>query len=447
MNLRTNGEVSQNLQSSLTGAKYVLRCTLCGAEYAPDPFRLQCDEDHEPSLLRAIYPTKRLEVKKNLPGLFQFIDWLPVEHHLNVGGKPITYESKHLAQYLGLTHLFISFNGYWAERNARLLTCSFKELEAPSVLARIPKSHQRTLVIASAGNTGRAFANVCSEAQMPLCLVIPAQNLSAIWSKNGFHSSICLIVVSDGGDYSDAIVLGQMISQLEGFFPEGGAANVARRDGMGLTVLDAALTIGRIPDHYFQAVGSGTGGISAWEANLRLLEDGRFGTQRMKLHLAQNLPFTPMVDAWKARSRILPFIQETAAKEQIREVSAQVLTNRQPAYSLAGGLYEALIDTDGEMYSVTNQESEQARMLFEELEGIDISPASGIATASLFQAVNAGNIDRQDCILLNITSGGFKRMQQDYALHYLEPDMVFSPQEIQPDTVTARMEKYLTFSS
>jgi len=54
----------------------------------------------------------------------------------------------------------------------------------------------------------------------------------------------------------------------------GGARNIARRDGMGTTVLSAADCIGRIPDVYFQAVGSGTGAIAAHEANERLLEDG-----------------------------------------------------------------------------------------------------------------------------------------------------------------------------
>ncbi|GAB4241817.1 MAG: cysteate synthase [Elainellaceae cyanobacterium] len=439
MNLKTNFPLLQNFQRPLSAPKYTLRCALCGADYQPDPFRLHCDREHEPSLLRAIYRNKRLDVNKNLPGLFQFIDWLPTEQHLEGVGKPVTYESHYLAKYLGLKHLFISFNGYWPERGANLLTCSFKELEAPLVLSRIPEHHPQTLVIASAGNTGRAFANVCSQEQRPLYLVVPEQNQSAIWSHGSFHPLVKLIVVSGGGDYTDAIALGRFISQMSQFFPEGGAANVARRDGMGLTVLDAAVTLGRIPDHYFQAIGSGTGGIAAWEANLRLLEDGRFGTQRMRLHLAQNSPFTPIVDAWKARSHHLPAIAEELARQQIESVSAKVLTNRQPAYSIAGGLYEALIETNGELYPVTNAESERARILFEELEGIDIGPAAGVATAALMQAVKVGNIPQQDYILLNITSGGFKRMQQDYSLQTLEPSFVFSPQEITPAVVAERM--------
>ncbi len=428
--------------------KYILRCTLCGREYAPDPFRLCCDKEHKPSLLRTVYSNKKLEVKQTLPGVFRFIDWLPVERYLDVEGKPITYQSEYLAHHLGLDNLFISFNGYWSERNARLFTCSFKELEAFSILARVPNNNQKTLVVASAGNTGRAFANICSKLQIPFCLVIPEQNLSAIWSKDSFHSCVHFIAVNGNGDYFDAIRLGKIISQLDGFFPEGGAVNVARRDGMGLTVVDAAVTIGQIPDHYFQAVGSGTGGISAWEANLRFLADGGFESKKMKLHLSQNIPFTPMTDAWKTGNREINYLSEIEAKERINQVSAKVLTNRQPAYSLAGGLYEALVDTDGEMYGVTNKESEKARVLFEELEGIDISPAAGVATGALIQAVEAGTIGKKESILLNITSGGYKRMCQDYALNYLKPDLVFTPQEIKPDLVkeimNSRGDKPLT---
>ncbi|NEN99700.1 MAG: cysteate synthase, partial [Moorea sp. SIO3I7] len=66
--------------------KYILRCTLCGKEYEPDPFRLCCDDKHEPSLLRAVYANEKLEVKENLPGLFRYIDWLPVDRYLEADG-------------------------------------------------------------------------------------------------------------------------------------------------------------------------------------------------------------------------------------------------------------------------------------------------------------------------------------------------------------------------
>ncbi|MEB3359776.1 MAG: cysteate synthase [Synechococcales bacterium] len=437
--------ISDRLNQGCDRPSYTLRCTHCGTTYAADPFRLHCEVSHSPALLRAVYPNPRLEIKPHLPGIFRYVDWLPVDQALMTTGKPITYASQGLAAHLGLDHLYISFNGYWPERHAQMLTGSFKELEADAVLARIPADHRRTLVIASAGNTGRAFAHRCAAFNRPLCLVVPAQSLDAIWLPQeleaAFKSTVRLIAVE--GDYSDAIALAQIISQMEGYFPEGGVANVARRDGMGLTVLDAAVTIGRIPDHYIQAVGSGSGGIAAWEAAIRLRADGQFGSHTMKLHLAQNLPFTPLVNAWKAASPVLLPLEENTARQQIQQVSAQVLTNRHPAYSLTGGVYDALWDTQGEMYAIRNREATSARWLFEQLEGIDISAAAGVATAALIRAVTAGAVNPQDCILLNITSGGLQRLQREQSVCLPTPDWVIQPDELSPDQV-ARIWHSLT---
>ena len=169
-----------------------------------------------------------------------------------------------------------------------------------------------------------------------------------------------------------------------------------------------------MPDHYFQAVGSGTGGISAWEASLRLRTDGRFGARLPKLQLAQNLPFAPMYKAWKARRReIIPELDMKDAKKQIEETYASVLTNRAPPYSGIGGLYDALSDTNGIMYGITKEEAFKAKNLFEELEGIDILPPSAVGAASLLKAVEAGNVEKEDYILLNIAGGGFERLKKD----------------------------------
>ncbi len=175
---------------------------------------------------------------------------------------------------------------------------------------------------------------------------------------------------------------------MPGMVPENGARNVARRDGMGTVMLDAAVTLGKMPDHYFQAVGSGTCGISAWETLLRWRADGRFGQKRSKLQLAQNLPFVPLYNAWQAKRReIIPEIDMKDAKKLIEETYASVLTNRNSPYGIKGGLYDALVDTDGVMYAITRKEALEAKALFKSLERIDLLPPSAVAIASLLKAV------------------------------------------------------------
>ena len=47
------------------------------------------------------------------------------------------------------------------------------------------------------------------------------------------------LIVIKNGDYTDAIKMGDLISSLDEniYFPEGGAKNPARRDGMGISLL------------------------------------------------------------------------------------------------------------------------------------------------------------------------------------------------------------------
>lgn len=393
--------------------KFKLKCLKCGKECGQQ-YRLACENDD--SLLRADYYEKRLELR-NQPGIGRFHSWLPIQEELTTDAGPITYKSEALARELGLSNLYIGFSGYWPERGAFIKTCSFKELEAYPTMQLLKESGGKAIVLASAGNTGRAFAHVSALTGTDVYIVVPDSGVSQLWLPEEPTESIHLIGMSPGNDYTDAINLAGRVAKLPGMIPEGGARNVARRDGMGTVMLDAAVTIGKMPDHYFQAVGSGTGGISAWEASLRLRDDGRFGQKLPKLQLAQNLPFVPMYSAWQARRReIIPELDMKDAKKQVEETYATVLTNRAPPYGVTGGLYDALVDTEGIMYAITREEALEAKALFESLEGIDILPPSAVAAASLLKAVEAGNVGRDEAILLNIAGGGYKRLKEDFTL-------------------------------
>jgi cysteate synthase len=305
-------------------------------------------------------------------------------------------------------------------------TCSFKETEAYSVCARIDENEDRVLVVASAGNTARAFARVCSDNNIKLLLAVPSDNLDALWFTEPLNDCVKLIACDKGGDYFDAINLSNMALKSSKFYAEGGAKNIARRDGMATTVMSAVTTIGRIPDYYFQAVGSGTGAIAAWEANMRLIEDGRYGDNLMRLIVSQNAPFVPMFDAWRADSReMLPYDAQKARRDA-ELIGAKVLSNRRPPYGIAGGLYDALKATNGDVVVATNAQSTRACKLFKELEGVDIHPAAGVALASLVKMVDSGAVDKDACIMLNITGAGEEAMKMGRELWYLQPSKTFS---------------------
>ncbi len=404
---------------------YTLRCLQCNRTYEDSSagFLLECAEKHEPALLRAEYFRNRIAFHDENPGLFRYSDWLPVRRILKGAQGPIVYRSEALSRYLRLDNLSIAFNGYWPERDAFFETASFKELEAYAVCARVPAGERRTMVVSSAGNTGMAFLKVCSENEIPALVLVPEKALPNLWLAAEKHPCVILAALAGDVDYFDAIEVAQRIGALEDFYPEGGAANVARRDGMGTVLLSSAELFGRIPDHYVQAVGSGTGGIAAWEMGLRLLADGRFGSGGLKLHFVQNAPFTIMTDAWERDRRELVHESEEGARDRVNQLYASVLSNRVPPYSVRGGVYDALRGSGGFMYSATEREARAAGALFERLEGIDLNPAAEVAVAGLLKARSAGRIGRKELVVLNITGGGSKRLELEGRKRALTPDI------------------------
>ena len=406
---------------------YSLVNVATGREFQDEGWTLADPQSDSPSLVRAKYETVKFTPREDLDGFYRYANWLPISRTLANSCAPVTYKSEGLAAKLGLSQLWITFSGYWPEKGVRMQTCSFKETEAYSVCGRLKEDQDRVLVVASAGNTARAFAKVCSDNNIPLLLTIPYDNIGALWFTKKLNDCVKIVASPAGSDYFDAIALSDIICKSPKFMAEGGAKNIARRDGMGTTILSAVEKIGRIPDAYFQGIGSGTGTIAVWENNLRLISDGRFGSHKMRLYPSQNDPFTIMYDSWKADSRALVPFPADKAREAAAAIDAKVLSNRKPPYSLAGGLFDAMKGATGDIYKVTNQELRKGQTIFKETEGIDIYSAAAVAVASLAKAVEDGSVSKDETIMLNITGGGEQRIRDEFEVCQAEPSLVLDP--------------------
>ena len=224
------------------------------------------------------------------------------------------------------------------------------------------------------------------------------------------------------GDYADSIDVAKKIALTLGLPFEGGVKNIAKRDGLGIVMLEAVSQIGKLPDHYVQAVGSGTGAIGAWEMAERFVKDGRFGSQLPALHLGQNLPFVPMVHAWEKSSRTL--FPQDLNPELISHITTRVLSTRYPAYSVHGGVFDALTASSGAMYGIENVDVYAGMDDFNKTEGVDIVPASGVAVGVLKTAVKKGRIKKKDTVLLNITGGGEARLRQHRKTYSVMPQFI-----------------------
>lgn len=417
---------------------YQLSCPQCGLMLADDGFLLKCPIAHDPALLTSRYASRKFNVDLRAEGLERYRCWLPGGNRPTQAAGTVTYKSERLNSILRLPNLWIAFSGYWPERDAALATATFKELEVCGVLSRLPRRDFCALVVASAGNTAAAFARGCSVNEVPCLIVVPARGMEKMRFAGKLRRCVKVVCLTGGAAYSDAIALAEHISRKSGFVSEGGVKNVGRRDGMATAMLNAVEAIGKLPDYYFQAVGSGAGAIAAHEAAKRLVEDSRFGCVLPRLMLSQNLPFTPLYDSWKQGKREFIETEPDVGRSLTDKIVASVLSNQRPPYSIVGGVFDVLNESGGEMFAVSNDQALRAMRVFEECEGIDIEPAAGVALASLTQAVDSKQINLEATVLLHITGGGAVRRASSEKLCPTSADLELSLAELGTDAALNR---------
>ena len=390
-------------------------CVTCGLKIEPKVLLSSVCPKGCSSLAKNVFDSRRINFRE-LNGIWRYYDWLPVEETTGYDGKSVTYRSEHLGKELGLKSLFVSFSGYWPEMGAHVKTCTFKEFEAVVGIQHAKENGVSPLIVASAGSAANAFAYIGSLEKFSVVLVAPSRVTDGLVAPFVDEKFVKTVVVE--GEYWDAISTAEKLHCLTGVAYDGGGRSPVRRDALATIVLEAVEKIGFIPDHYFQAVGSGTGAIAAFDMVERLRDDGRFGRLGFKLHLSQNDPFIPIVKAWKDKRREIRR-SDVEAESPLDILYAKVLSNIRPLYGMKGGLFDALQATSGETYAITNKQAEEASEAFERLEGIDIHPAAAVAVASLIDSVNQGKVGPEETIMLNISGGGLKRAEKEIGLHGL----------------------------
>ncbi|MEU0032294.1 cysteate synthase [Streptomyces sp. NPDC006335] len=399
-------------EALLNAPHHSLFCPVCAWRTTDDGLLLECPGEHERALLQVEYAVKGFAPDPALPGLFRYRDWLPIQRAFPEAGGTVVYRSTGLAGLLGLRNLWIAFNGYWPERACALETGTFKELEAFSVLARLPDDAP-TLVLSSAGNTAVAFAVLASRYGVPCVVVVPASGLGTFVLSEQPAPCVRLVALEQA-DYSDAIAFAESLSGALGGRLEGGTRNVARRAGLATVLLSAIEAMAGIPDFYFQAVGSGAGAIGVHEAARRLVDAG-VGDSPPRLMMCQNASMAPLYDAWRGnRAR-------RADTPAPLPVFAPELTNRHPPYATCGGVRDCLVDSEGDLLIADHVAAAAAGALFADVEHIDIEPAAAVAVACLRAAVADGTVSRDATVLLNITGGGRRRIAEHTVLSPAEP--------------------------
>lgn len=249
----------------------------------------------------------------------------------------------------------------------------------------------------------------CSAAKSRLDQTFPSA--APLLSAQARNDRSPLLLLLEDAYYPDVIkfVEGALENFSTDLVREGGCFNVARRDAMAVPFLRAVDAIGKLPDWYVQAVGSGTGAVAAMES-IKRIASHRGEPAATRLLLVQNAPFTPIVDAWQLRDRQLPRFEPDYVRDRVSSIRAQVLSNASPPYAVKGGVFDILAESNGVACAVDNDEIEAAQRLAErELEFVPCD-ASSAALAGLKKSIARGDVSKDDLILLHLTGGGFEEL-------------------------------------
>ncbi|MAI40124.1 MAG: cysteate synthase [Euryarchaeota archaeon] len=393
--------------------KYKLRCLQTG-DLIDDEYTLHHTDG---ALLRAEFNGPM--TIQPLKGVWKYLDWIPTSGSNEYVAGTTTYKATALGDELGMSNLWVTFHGYWPEKGAMCPTGSFKDMEAVPTIQRLHDHGCTGLICASAGNTARGFTHFCGLADMPLIVVVGKDHAHRIWTKEGHPTDAVKVVVVEDGDYYDAKTVAKGIAkELTGWQMEGSVHNVARRDGIGSLILDAAFSIGSMPENYFQGIGGGPGPIGVHEMAERLIASGQFEGPAPRQHLSQNVEHSPIHNAWQAKRDRL--IADDFPPHDV-EVYSDYLMNKGPAYAQVGGVHDILKGSNGQTYAVERSDAVAARTLFESIEGIDIMTPGAVALASLQQALASEEIKHDAVTVLNISGGGVERLKRDHATTVVEP--------------------------
>lgn len=399
--------------------KLRVRCQGCGRQFLATTHIPSCC----PGALVTSDYTQDLDTAGDRRGLWRFLSWLPVREAGPTDVGSVTYRSRGLAAALGLEELWISANGY-GSRGA-CPTGSFKDLEAAPTFQLLGELGVEGVVVASAGNTARAFAHLGSELGVPVLVIVAEKHLDRVWNPGGPFGPSVHVFGIEGGTYADASRVAAAVAPRIGWALEGGARNLARRDGIGTLLLDAVATTGRLPLHYVQAVGGGAGPIACFETALRLIATGEVEGPMPRFHLAQNATYRPVDRAWtEGRDRF-----HAADLYATGPVFADILVSASPVYADRGGLFDLLAASDGHTYPVEASAATEGLTLLDEEEGIEAHPAAGIAVAALRQAVAGGTIPRDESVLLAVTGMGEPSLIRDKGRFPAEAEMVVNATE------------------
>jgi threonine synthase len=408
------------------------KCSICGAEYAPNEVEYVCPKHGDEGVLDAIYdytaikqqidPIKLANQQSAASlNLFRYKALLPVDSEsdglpLHIGWTPL-YRAPSIEKMLDIKEV-------WIKDDGRNPTASFKDRASSVVVVKARELKRDLITTASSGNAGAALAGMAASIKMPAVIFVPKTAPQAKVAQLLIYGSIVFLV---NGNYDAAFDLCLQASKEFGWYCRNTAYNPITVEGkktasfeiceqLSLQIPDASRQNWIAPDRIFVSVGDGNI-ISGLHSGLRDLAALSWIDHMPRLMGIQAEGSAAVYNAWKAgKTEIDPVAGKTIADSINVDLPRD---GRRAVRSIRETKGEALIVSDDEML-------EAMRVLARET-AVFAEPAASTAFAGLLKAAQANRLGKDERIIVVITGSGLKDVSSAIKAagqaHVIDPDL------------------------
>jgi threonine synthase len=399
-----------------------LRCTICGAEYAPDKVEYVCPQHGDDGILDVVYDyeqiRRRLQPEKLAAhpahSIWRYLPLLPVHVGTaaqlaagtvldSVGWTPL-YPAPRLAAGLGLGRL-------WVKDDGRQPTASFKDRASAIAVCKARELGYKVVTTASTGNAAAALAGLCAAVEQANVIFVPRTAPQAKIAQLLVYGSRVLLV---DGTYDDAFELCLRAAPEFGWYSRNTAYNPYMSEGKKTVSFEICeqLTASRpgssgpgreaawsVPDVVVVPVGDGCiiGGVYKGFQDLLALG----WIERVpRLVGVQAAGSSPLVDAW----------ERGLEGWEMQPVEAHSLAD-----SIVAGLprdrikaLRAVHQTGGAFLRVSDEAIMAAIPILAQGCGVFAEPAAAASYAGLVEAARLGLVGAGEEVVILATGSGLK---------------------------------------
>ena len=376
-----------------------LECSKCGERHDADQVQTVCKKCGKPlfaryDLERAKETLTKRELVGRVSSMWRYREILPVRRSENVvtlgeGWTPLI-PTRRLGESLGLKNLLVKDEGI-------IPTGSFKARGLSAAISKAKELGIKRVALPSAGNAAGAIAAYGARAGLEVYVFMPedAPKVNAVESD-----VVGGKVVFVKGLISDAGKLVKDGAQEMGWFNVATLGEPYRVEGKKTMGLEVAEQLDwKLPDVIIYPTGGGTGIIGMWKVFDELEEMGWIGSERPRMVSVQAEGCSPIVKAYiegKEESQFFEGANTVAAGLRVPKALGDFL------------ILNAVRESKGTAIAVSDEELMADVRLISRLEGIFACPEGAATISALRKMVEAGEVDRDESVVLFNTGSGLK---------------------------------------